>query len=126
MNNQSVEVSAHQATSTEYNTVPGSAAHPDQATQSMPSDGDLIAQISQQSEYALGALYDRYGAIVYTVALGMTQDQTVAETIVQDVFQAVWQSANNFKVGASVPVRLIGMARQRSVHATTRSSSKFS
>lgn len=75
-------------------------------------DSSLIVRIGQRDEQALGALYDHYGALVYTIALRITQDRALAASIVQDVFYALWQSARSFQIGASVRVWLIDTARQ--------------
>jgi RNA polymerase sigma-70 factor (ECF subfamily) len=88
-------------------------------------DGQLIVQIGQRDELALGTLYDRYGALVYTIALRITQDRALAETIVQEVFYAVWQSASSIQIGASVPVWLSRMARQRALAAVDLQSSRM-
>lgn len=88
----------------------------DRAFQNMPTlDSQLIIQIGQRDERALGTLYDRYSALVYTLALQMTQDRALAEAIVVDVFYAVWELASSFQIGASVPVWLIDITRQRAL-----------
>jgi RNA polymerase sigma-70 factor (ECF subfamily) len=87
-------------------------------------DSQLIVQIGQRDEQALGTLYDRYGALVYTIAVRITQEPTLAETIVQDVFYAVWQLASSFQVGVSVPAWLLGLARARAIDALQHRSSR--
>jgi hypothetical protein len=80
-------------------------------------DSCLIVQIGQRDEQALHALNDRYGALMYSIALQMTQDRELAETVVLDVFSAVWQSANSFQIGQSVSMWLIEMAQHQAVDA---------
>ena len=106
--------------STEYHTVDSSGVpYADQGWRDRRlSDSRLIVQIGQHDEQALGTLYDSYGALVYTTALWIAQDRALAETIVQDVFYTVWQSASGFQLGSSVPVWLIGLARQLAIAAT--------
>jgi RNA polymerase sigma-70 factor (ECF subfamily) len=82
------------------------------------ADSRLIVQIGQHDRQALSTLYDHYAALVYTFALRMTQDRALAETIVVDVFSAVWQLASSFQIGASVPGWLIGLVRQLATAAT--------
>ena len=85
----------------------------DQVWQDRPlSDSRLIVQIGQYDQQALSTLYDHYAALMYTTVLQITHDQAVAETIVQDVFYTVWQSASSFQIGRSVPMWLMDMARQ--------------
>jgi hypothetical protein len=76
------------------------------------SDSRLIVQIGQDDQQALSTLYDRYAALIYTTVLQLTNDQAVAEIILQDVFYTVWQSASSFQIGRSVPMWLMDMARQ--------------
>jgi RNA polymerase sigma-70 factor (ECF subfamily) len=117
MGKQGAKIHANSATTPAHTageapTLPGIG----QASRSAPQfDSTLIVQIGQCDEQALGALYDRYGALVYTIAVRITQDRALAEMIVQAVFQAVWQSASSFQIGASVRVWLIGMARRRAI-----------
>lgn len=86
------------------------------AFQNTPAlDSQLIVQIGQRNEQALGALYDRFSALVYTLALQITHDRALAETIVVDVFYAVWELASSFQIGASVPAWMIGITRRRAI-----------
>jgi RNA polymerase sigma-70 factor (ECF subfamily) len=82
------------------------------------SDNLLIAHICQRDERALGVLYDRYGTLVYTIALRITRDRAVAEEVVQDVFQAIWQAAGGFQVEGTVKPWLLGIVRHRAIDAT--------
>src|SRR4051812_41368004 len=79
------------------------------------SDHELIARVCLREEAALDAIYDRYCRLIYSLALNITQDHAVAEEVVQDVFQSVWQSAGGFHHGASLSAWLIGIARHRSI-----------
>ncbi len=81
-------------------------------------DENLLVQISQCDEQALGTLYDLYGTFVYKTALMITHDRTAAETVVLNVFHAVWLSAGSFPRDTSVPVWLIGMARKQATYIT--------
>jgi RNA polymerase sigma-70 factor (ECF subfamily) len=81
------------------------------------SDGELIARIAACDEQALAAIYDRYQRLVYAIALRMTDDREVAEEVVQDVFQAVWQSAAGFQAGSSFVAWLTSVARHRAIDA---------
>ncbi|HMQ35718.1 MAG TPA: sigma-70 family RNA polymerase sigma factor [Chloroflexaceae bacterium] len=82
-------------------------------------DDELIALVARGEEAALGQLYDRYGALVYTIALRVTGDRQTAEEVVQDVFQSVWQSAAGYQPGrGACAAWLIGIARHRAIDAT--------
>jgi RNA polymerase sigma-70 factor, ECF subfamily len=82
-------------------------------------DEELLVLITRRHEAALGAVYDRYGRLVYTVALRVTGDRETAEEVVQDVFQNVWQAAGSFqpRVGA-FSSWLLGITRHRAIDAT--------
>jgi RNA polymerase sigma-70 factor (ECF subfamily) len=84
-------------------------------------DEELLALVIQRQEYALGQLYDRYGRLVYTIALRITGDRQTAEEVVQDVFQNVWQAAGSFQSGiGQFSSWLLGITRHRAID-TTRS-----
>lgn len=59
-------------------------------------DPSLMARIAAGDQSAAGALYDRYGRQVYSLALRITQDTAAAEDITQDVFVKVWCNAVRF------------------------------
>jgi RNA polymerase sigma-70 factor (ECF subfamily) len=82
-------------------------------------DEELLALVIQRQERALGQLYDRYGRLVYTIALRITGDRQTAEEVVQDVFQNVWQAAGSFQSGiAQFSSWLLGITRHRAIDAT--------
>jgi RNA polymerase sigma-70 factor (ECF subfamily) len=82
------------------------------------SDAELLIRVQQREEVALGILYDRYGRLTYTIALRITGDRVLAEEVVQDIFQAVWQSAGHFQSDRDVGAWLRGIARHRAIDAT--------
>lgn len=82
-------------------------------------DDELIALIVRRQETALGALYDRYGRLVYAIALRITGDRQTTEEVVQDVFQNIWQSAAGFQASSgSLSSWLMGISRHRAIDAT--------
>ena len=85
---------------------------------SVAPDEELIARVCWREEPALGAIYDRYSRLIYTIALRIVGDREVAEEVVQDVFQAVWQSAGSFQPSGNFSAWLIGIARHRAIDAT--------
>jgi RNA polymerase sigma-70 factor (ECF subfamily) len=90
----------------------------EQASRNVPDlDRRLLAQIGQRDEQALRSLYDRYSTLVYSIALRITQQPALAETIVQNVFRTVWQSAIWIPVDVNVRVWLSGMTRQQALAA---------
>jgi RNA polymerase sigma-70 factor, ECF subfamily len=89
-----------------------------EAVSSAPPDEELIARVCWREEPALGAIYDRYSRLIYTIALRIVGDRESAEEVMQDVFQAVWQSAGSFQPNGSFSAWLIGIARHRAIDAT--------
>lgn len=57
----------------------------------------LISAISGGNSQALEALYDRYAAVVYRMALRIVKSQELAEDIVQEVFWRVWRRSSSFE-----------------------------
>jgi RNA polymerase sigma factor (sigma-70 family) len=60
------------------------------------SDEALLSLVASGDELALGELYDRFGSVVYGLALRVVRDPGLAEEAVQDVFLSVWRSAERF------------------------------
>jgi len=58
------------------------------------SDLEIIAGLKRRDPAALGDLYDRYGRLVYLVALRKVRNSHEAEDIVQEVFLRVWTRAH--------------------------------
>ncbi len=44
----------------------------------------------------MGPLYDRYGKLVYSLALRIVRDSATAEEVTQEVFVRLWRSAASF------------------------------
>src|SRR5579859_8018949 len=60
------------------------------------ADADLVARLARGDEAALGPLYDRYGRLIYSLALRVVRDAATAEEVVQEVFVRLWRSAASF------------------------------
>jgi RNA polymerase sigma-70 factor (ECF subfamily) len=81
-------------------------------------DDELLALVARGDETALGVVYDRYGGLVYTIALRVTGDRQTAEEVMQDVFQNVWQTAGSYQIGrGACAAWLVGIARHRAIDA---------
>jgi RNA polymerase sigma-70 factor, ECF subfamily len=59
-------------------------------------DARLVSAIRSGDEQAMEQLYQRYSAIVYSVALRVLGDTAAAEDILQDVFMKLWRSPDVF------------------------------
>ncbi len=87
-------------------------------------DEALMRLISHAQEQALGALYDRYNRLVYSMAFNTTGDSGLAEEITQDVFLRVWSKAETYRseqgkvvtwMSSITRYRAIDLLRQRGI-----------
>lgn len=78
--------------------------HPQSGPQATPqraqADIELIQRIHQREEAALLALYQRYGSLVYGLALRVLQNPTPAEEVTQDIFLKIWQRPERWNPAA--------------------------
>jgi len=88
------------------------------ATQTKASEPDhqLVDRMAGGEDRALGVLYDRYGKIVYSLALAIVREPADAEEVVVDVFGQAWRSAASFDLArGSVGAWLSTIARTRAL-----------
>jgi RNA polymerase sigma-70 factor (ECF subfamily) len=84
-------------------------------------DQTLMRLISQKNEHALGELYDRYGRLVYSIALNALGDSALAEEVTQDVFFRVWKSATSYRSEhGKVVTWMAGITRNRAIDEIRR------
>lgn len=67
---------------------------------SLYSDPDLVAALSQHSEQAFAIIYDKYWDRLLGLAYKITKDKDAAEEIVQEVFVALWRRRDKVKIEA--------------------------
>lgn len=74
---------------------------------------------------AVGELYDRYGRLVYTVAIHVVGDPETAEEITQDVFVRACDGARTYQPEvAKVSSWLVSIARHRAIDELRRRGSR--
>ncbi|MEX2247950.1 MAG: sigma-70 family RNA polymerase sigma factor [Dehalococcoidia bacterium] len=79
-------------------------------------DDELMDRLCRRDLYAFEALYDRYGDLVYSVALRIVTDTYVAEDVTQDVFLRVWRRPELFDLQRGKFVTwLLSVARNRAI-----------
>ena len=79
-------------------------------------DGPLLDRIARGDPNALGALYDRYGRVVFGTLYRMLGRPEAAEEVAQDVFHAVWQRASTYRAErGSVRTWLLAIARNAAI-----------
>jgi RNA polymerase sigma-70 factor, ECF subfamily len=79
-------------------------------------DMRLVARIRAGDQQAMSELYDRYGKVVYAVALRVLQDAGGAEDVLQDVFLQLWRNPDAFDASrGSLAAWLAVISRHRSI-----------
>ncbi|OKH30407.1 RNA polymerase subunit sigma [Calothrix sp. HK-06] len=58
------------------------------------TDTELLHALNAKQPEALSILYDRYGQVVYGIALKLLQNPQEAEDLTQEIFLALWRHAN--------------------------------
>ena len=59
-------------------------------------DTALVALIARRDERALGALYDRYSRLAFSLAVRIVGDRALAEEITADSFISVWRASSSY------------------------------
>lgn len=81
-----------------------------------PDDYDLMRRIELRDSVALGLIYDRYGGLVFTLALRILRDRGEAEELVEDVFIELWRRAERYDPGRGAPMTyLVTLVRSRAI-----------
>jgi RNA polymerase sigma-70 factor, ECF subfamily len=76
----------------------------------------LIQQIAAGNRDAFGRLYDLLASLVYTLALRILRERSVAEDLVQEVFLQVWHQAKNYNQERGTPEAwIITITRSRAI-----------
>src|SRR4051812_46516374 len=79
---------------------------------------EMIAGVRAGRESAMAQLYDRYSAIVYSVALRVLGDTGAAEDVVQEIFMQLWRKPESFDANrGSLAAWLAVIARHRAIDA---------
>ena len=86
------------------------------------SDEALIGAIAAGDRRAMQALYARHNVRIYRFALRLTNDSSLAEDIVSEVFIVVWRGAEGFKVKSRVSTWMLAIARHKTLSALRRRS----
>ena len=95
----------------------------------MPQNQDdlhlLIDKIKQEDQQALGELYDVTVNRTFGFVLKLTNNKSLTEEIIGDLYLQVWRNAANFDVERATPIGwLLMMARSRAFDALRREQSR--
>jgi RNA polymerase sigma-70 factor (ECF subfamily) len=89
-------------------------------------DGDLINKLQSRDPDGLAAAYDRYGQMVYSLFLRMTQDQSTAEDLVQELFLRVWNRSRDFNAEkGTLGVWILSIARNMGLDFVRSARARF-
>jgi RNA polymerase sigma-70 factor, ECF subfamily len=84
-------------------------------------DMGLLTRIQSGDQEAMSALFDRYGTMVYSVALRVLKDTGEAEDVMQEIFVQMWKNPSAFVSGrGSLGGWLVVVARNRSIDVIRR------
>lgn len=83
---------------------------------SAPDDYDLMQRIERRDVDALGAMYDRYGGLIFTLGLRILHSREEAEELVSDVFLEIWRCAERYDANRGAPMTyLVTLGRSRAI-----------
>jgi RNA polymerase sigma-70 factor (ECF subfamily) len=93
----------------------------DRSTASITEDSLLLQRVRQGDQAAMAEIFDRYGRVVYSVALRVLKDPGHAEDVTQEIFFQIWRNSDSFVQGrGSLGAWLVVVARNRSIDLLRR------
>lgn len=88
----------------------------DKAASASATDAELVALLRAQPAAGIAALYDRYGRLVFSIAMRIVNDYGAAEEITQDVFVRCWRTIDRYRVEqGTLASWLISIAHNRAI-----------
>lgn len=82
------------------------------------SDEELFAAIAAGDAAALEAIYDRHAPLLFGLACKITQNRSVAEDVIQDVFVSLWKGAGRYNPQRGTAIAYLAiLCRNRSIDA---------
>ncbi len=80
-------------------------------------DTELAHAFREGDDDAVRTLYERFGGLVFTVALHVVHDREQAEDVTQHVFLQAWRNADHFEPGRDFAPWLATIARRAAIDA---------
>ncbi len=88
---------------------------------SILDDVALVTLIARRDERALGALYDRYSRLAFSLAVRIIGDRALAEEITADSFVSVWRASGSYSAERGRFVAwLMSVVRHRAIDELRR------
>jgi RNA polymerase sigma-70 factor (ECF subfamily) len=85
------------------------------------SDQVLMERIRSNDQMAMAEVFDRYGGLVYSVALRVLKEPAQAEDVMQEIFFQLWKGAGSYAEGrGSLGAWLAVVARNRAIDSLRR------
>jgi RNA polymerase sigma-70 factor, ECF subfamily len=86
-----------------------------------PSDDLLLERVRGRNQQAMADVFDRYGGLVYSVALRVLKEKEQAEDVMQEIFFHLWRKPDAFVRGrGSLCAWLMVVARNRAIDRIRR------
>jgi RNA polymerase sigma-70 factor, ECF subfamily len=90
-----------------------------------PTDVELYRALQGGNSLALAAIYDRYGSLVYGLALKLLTNPQEAEDLTQEIFLALWHRRNYHSERGSLGGFLTVLTRSRALDRLRSRSRKL-
>jgi RNA polymerase sigma-70 factor (ECF subfamily) len=86
------------------------------------ADEDLMARVRDGEIVAFEVIYDRHSGVAFSLAYRICGTRASAEEVVQEVFLALWRSAERYdRARGSVRTWVLGIVHNRAIDALRRS-----
>jgi RNA polymerase sigma-70 factor (ECF subfamily) len=97
----------------------GAKSHP--AGEGAASDQLLMERVRSNDQMAMAEVFDRYGGLVYSVALRVLKEPDQAEDVMQEIFFQLWKGAGSYtETRGSLGAWLAVVARNRAIDSLRR------
>jgi RNA polymerase sigma-70 factor (ECF subfamily) len=84
------------------------------------SDRSLMEELAGGHPEAMGPLYERYKGCLRTVVLGILDEESEAEKVLNDVFLQLWRNAGHYLPEKGLRGFLVTVARRRALDRLRR------
>jgi RNA polymerase sigma-70 factor, ECF subfamily len=60
------------------------------------TEAALLERVARKDEVAFAELYDRISGVLFSIAVKILRDESLAEDVLQDVFMQIWECAGSY------------------------------